>query len=48
MRYIIHGAHPEYGSEDLDEADDRAEAETLAADYRVAFGPEWRITIRRV
>ena len=35
-----------YGREEIDEADTKAEAERLASEYRLAFGPEFSISIR--
>ncbi len=37
----------QYGRETVDEADTRTEAETLASEYRMAYGGEGRIWISR-
>jgi hypothetical protein len=34
-------------SEVVDETDDRKDAEYLKGEYQLAFGPEWRIRIKR-
>ena len=31
----------------IDQADTKSEADYLASEYRLAFGPEWLITIER-
>lgn len=34
--------------ETIDEADTRQEANRLLAEYRMAYGPEWRLCIKKV
>lgn len=36
-----------YGTEEIDEAETMKEAHHLAGEYRMAFGPEYTITIKR-
>jgi hypothetical protein len=36
-----------YGSEEIDEAETMKEAHYLAAEYRMAYGPDFTITIKR-
>lgn len=36
-----------YGTEEIDSADNWAEARQLRAEYAMAFGPEWTISIKR-
>jgi hypothetical protein len=35
----------QWGREEVDEADDRAEAHRLAREYRLAFGPGFQIKV---
>ncbi len=42
--YLIIGYY-EGNSEVVDQADDRAEADFMAAEYRMAFGPTWTIDV---
>ncbi len=37
-----------FGSEVIDTADNLASARYLVAEYRMAFGPGWRITFRHI
>ena len=39
---IYHGT-----KEVIDSAETRSEAKSLLAEYRLAFGPEWALSIRR-
>lgn len=44
--YLIMGYY-EGAGEVVDEADSKSEAHTLAAEYRMAFGPGWVIEVVR-
>jgi hypothetical protein len=44
--YIIIG-HSKYGTEEIDTADTMRDARYLRAEYALAFGSGWTITIRR-
>ena len=44
--YIIMG-RSEYGTEEIDEAKDRAEADYLVREYRMAYGSGWTIWKKR-
>lgn len=37
-----------YGTEEVDEAETIGEAKYLANEYRMAYGPEFTITIKKV
>ena len=43
--YVIMG-RSEYGTEEVDTADTRAEAKRLAGEYRLAFGAGWSISVK--
>ena len=45
--YIIRGKYTGHEWETIDEVDDKAEAERLLKEYRMAFGPAWVLTIKR-
>lgn len=45
--YKIRGKYPGRPWEDIDEFDTRSEALKMLAEYRMAFGPEWQLTIKR-
>jgi len=44
--YVIRGKYLGCPWEDIDEADNRAEAERLLGEYQMAYGPEWSLTIK--
>ena len=43
--YVIMG-RSEYGTEEVDTADNKAEANRLAGEYRMAFGAGWTISVK--
>ena len=45
IEYVIMG-RSEYGTEEVDTADTRAEAKRLAGEYRLAFGAGWSISVK--
>ena len=45
--YVIRGKYSNCAWEDIDEFDTREEAEKMLAKYRVAFGFEWLLTIKK-
>ena len=45
--YKIMGKYPGQPWEDIDEFDTRPEALKMLAEYRMAYGPEWRFTIKK-
>lgn len=46
--YEIRGKYPGEPWETIDEADTKQEANRLLAEYRMAYGPEWRLCIKKV
>ena len=46
--YEIRGKYPGNQWETIDEFDTMEEAKAMLAEYIRAFGPDWRLTIRRV
>ncbi len=46
--YEIRGKYPGEPWETIDEADTKQEANSLLAEYRMAYGPEWRLCIKKV
>lgn len=46
--YEIRGKYPGQPWETIDEADTKQEASRLLAEYRMAYGPEWRLCIKKV
>lgn len=45
--YKIRGKYPGQPWEDIDEFDTRPEALKMLAEYRMAYGPGWRFTIKK-
>lgn len=45
--YKIRGKYPGQPWEDIDEFDTREEALKMLREYRMAYGPEWRFTIKK-
>ena len=45
--YVIRGKYPGCAWEDIDEFNTREEAEEMLAEYRMAYGPEWSLTIKK-
>ena len=48
MTYAIMGKLPGAELEEIDTADTRDEAEYLLGEYRMAFGPDWILSVRAV
>lgn len=46
--YEIRGKYPGEPWETIDEADTKQEAIRLLTEYRMAYGPEWRLCIKKV
>jgi len=46
--YEIRGKYPGEPWETIDEADTKQEANRLLAEYRMAYGPEWRLCVKKV
>lgn len=46
MGYRIIG-RSQYGIEEIDTAETLSDARYLANEYRIAFGPDWQITIKK-
>lgn len=46
--WIIRGKYPGLPWEDIDEDEEKAEAERLLKEYRLAFSSEWRLTLKKV
>ena len=46
--YEIRGKYPGEPWETIDEADTKQEATRLLAEYRMAYGPDWRLCIKKV
>lgn len=45
--YKIRGKYPGEPWEDIDEFDTKEEAQTMLTEYRMAYGPEWRLCIKK-
>ena len=45
--YRIMGKYPGQPWEEIDDFDTRPEAMKMLAEYRMAFGPEWKLTIKK-
>ena len=45
--FKIRGKYPGQPWEDIDEFDTRPEALKMLAEYRMAYGPGWRSTIKK-
>ena len=46
--YEIRGKYPGEPWETIDEVDTKSEAERLLKEYKMAYGPVWRLCIRKV
>lgn len=46
--YEIRGKYPGCPWETIDEANTKQEAACLLAEYRMAYGPEWRLCMKKV
>jgi len=46
--FKIRGKHPGQPREDIDVFDTREEALKMLREYRMAYGPGWLLTIKRV
>ena len=45
--YVIRGKYPGCAWEDIDEFETYKEAEKMLAEYRMAYGPEWLLMIKK-
>ena len=45
--YKIRGKYPGCPWEDIDEFDTKEEAQAMLSEYRMAYGPEWRLCIKK-
>ena len=46
--YKIRGKYPGLPWEDIDEFDTREEALLMLSEYRIAYGPGWRFSLKKV